>query len=138
MSDWNRMLIDQLRANHGEISQGPMAGRPLLVLTSTGARTGQPREAVLTYTRDGDAYVVAGSAGGSPRTPQWVHNLAANPKATIEVKGRTLPITATIVDDETRRRLWDAHIAERPEFAEYPSKTSRIIPMLTLEPSGGE
>ena len=134
MNDWNRRLIEELRANHGEVSSGPMAGRPLLVLTSIGARSGQPREAVLTYTRDGAAYVVAGSASGAPHDPQWVRNLAANPMAQIEVKGQTLPVRATIVDDVRRQRLWDAHVAERPEFAEYPSRTSRIIPMLTLEP----
>lgn len=137
MNDWNRRLIAELRAHHGEVESGPMAGRPLLVLTSTGARTGKPREAVLTYTRDGDAYVVAGSASGSPRNPQWVHNLAANPVAQIEVKGKTLPVRATIVDDATRRRLWDAHVAERPEFADYPTKTTRIIPIIRLEQTAG-
>ena len=136
MSNWNSVIIDELRRNQGEISGGPMAGRPLLVLTSTGARSGLPREAVLTYTLDGDAFVVAGSAGGSPRTPSWVHNLVANPVAQVEVKGATLPIRATVVDDETRKRLWAAHVAARPEFADYPKKTGRVIPIITLEPIG--
>jgi deazaflavin-dependent oxidoreductase (nitroreductase family) len=134
MSDWNAKVISELRANRGEIAAGPMAGRTLFILTSTGARTGQPREAVLTYSREGEAYVVAGTAGGSPRTPAWVHNLAANPVAQIEVKGSTFRVRAAIVNDETRRRLWTAHVAGHPEFAGYPEKTSRVIPIVTLQP----
>jgi len=134
MSDWNTKIIGELRANGGEIAAGPMAGRTLLILSSTGARSGQPREAVLTYTREGHGYVVAGTAGGSPTTPSWVHNLVAHPDAQIEVKGRRIPIRATVVDDETRQRLWSMHVAQHPEFAGYPEKTTRVIPIIRLEP----
>jgi deazaflavin-dependent oxidoreductase (nitroreductase family) len=136
MSDWNdwtKRLKEELRTK-GEIAEGPMAGRPLLILTSTGAHSGERREAILTFTRDRDAYVVAGTASGSPRTPAWVHNLAANPDAQIEANGRTIQVRATIVDEAERQRLWDAHVAERPEFAEYPEKAGRIIPVVRLEP----
>src|SRR5579859_923282 len=136
MSDWNAKIIGELRANGGEIAAGPMAGRTLLILTSTGARSGQTREAVLTYTRDGDAYVVAGTAGGSPTTPSWVHNLVANPVAQIEVRGQRIPVRATVVDDETRQRLWTMHVALHPEFAGYPEKTTRVIPIIRLQPAG--
>jgi deazaflavin-dependent oxidoreductase (nitroreductase family) len=128
------MLIEQLRSNHGEIKGGPMAGRPLLVLTTTGARTGKSREAVLTYSRDGDKYVVCATAGGAPKAPAWLHNLVAHPTAQIEVKGKTLQVRITVVDEADRQRLWDAHVAERPEFAEYPEQAGRIIPVVTLEP----
>jgi len=134
MPGYNDSLIEQLRANGGAIAAGPMAGRPLLVLTTTGARTGMSREAVLTFTRDGDRYVVAGTAGGSPTTPAWVHNVAANPVVLVEAKGRRFRARGTIVDDAKRRRLWDAHVAERPEFAEYPERSGRTIPVITLEP----
>jgi deazaflavin-dependent oxidoreductase (nitroreductase family) len=113
-----------------------MAGRPLLILTTTGARSGEPREAVLTFTRSGDRYVVAATAGGSPRNPAWFHNLGANPTVTVEAKGKSFQARATVMDDAERQRLWDAHIAERPEFAGYPEQTGRVIPVVTLEPIG--
>ncbi len=134
MPGYNQALIDELRSNGGEIAAGPMAGRPLLVLTTTGAHTGEPREAVLTFTRDSDRYVVAGTAGGSPTTPAWVHNLTANPVVGIEAKGKAFRARATVVDEAERQRLWDAHVAERPEFAEYPAISGRVIPVITLEP----
>ncbi len=135
MSDWNRALIDQLRANGGEVTSGPMAGRPLLILTTIGARTGERREAVLTYTRDGDRYVVAASAGGSPRAPAWFHNLAAHPDASAEIKGQTLPVRAVVAEAPERDRLWRAHVTERPEFADYPARAGRVIPVIKLEPT---
>jgi deazaflavin-dependent oxidoreductase (nitroreductase family) len=134
MRDFNQMLIEELRAQGGEIASGPMAGRPLLVLTTTGARSGEAREAVLTFTRNGDRYVVAATAGGSPRNPAWFHNLVANPTGKVEVKGKSFQARATVVDDAERQRLWDAHVAERPEFAGYPEQTGRVIPVVTLEP----
>ncbi len=134
MEQYSRMLIEELRSNAGEIAAGPMAGRPLLILTTKGARSGLAREAVLTFTRDGDRYVVAGTAGGSPTTPSWVHNLVATPIATVEVKGRAFDVRAAVVDDAERQRLWRRHVAERPEFADYPAKAGRVIPVLTLEP----
>jgi deazaflavin-dependent oxidoreductase (nitroreductase family) len=136
VASYNQALIDQLRASGGEIMAGPMAGRPLLILTTRGARSGADREAVLTFTRDGERYVVAGTAGGSPTVPAWVHNLRAHPEVRVEARGRTFQARATIVDEDTRRRLWAAHVAERPEFAEYPAKARRVIPVITLEPIG--
>ena len=134
MADWNTNLIAELRSNHGEIAAGPMAGRPLLVLTSTGARTSEPREAVLTYSRDVDGYVVCATAGGSPVEPAWFHNLVANPIARVEAKGKSFQVRATVVSEPERTRLWDAHVAERPEFAGYPEQTGRVIPVFRLEP----
>lgn len=134
MPDYNPVLIDELRSNGGEIAAGPMAGRPLLVLTTTGARSREPREAVLTFTRDGDRYVVAGTAGGSPTTPAWVHNLIAEPIVKVEAKGRSFRARATVVDEAERERLWDAHVAERPDFADYPAISGRVIPVIALEP----
>src|SRR6266545_7854615 len=98
MRDFNKMLIDELRSNGGAITSGPMAGRPLLVLTSTGAHSGQPREAVLTYSRDGDRYVVCATAGGSPRDPAWLHNVIANPITAVEADGRAFQARANVVD----------------------------------------
>jgi deazaflavin-dependent oxidoreductase (nitroreductase family) len=136
MRDFNRMLIDELRSSGGQVASGPMAGRPLLILTTTGARSGEPREAVLTFTRDGDRYVVTGTAGGSPRNPAWFHNLIANPSVRVEARGSAFQARATVADEAERQRLWKAHVAERPEFAGYPEQTGRVIPVVTLEPAG--
>ena len=133
MSDWNAQLIATLRANHGEVPAGPMAGRPLLILTSKGAKTGESRQAVLTYSRDDGRYVVAATAGGSPITPSWYHNLMANPAAQVEAKGETFTATASEAPPGERERLWAQHVAARPEFAEYPEKSGRTIPVITLQ-----
>jgi deazaflavin-dependent oxidoreductase (nitroreductase family) len=137
MNDFSRRLVDELRSNNGEIAAGPFAGRPLLILTTTGARTGTSREALLTYSRDGDKYVVCATAGGSPVAPSWFHNLVAEPSVRVEAKGERFPARATVVDDAERRRLWAAHVAARPEFAEYPEKSGRVIPVVTLERVAG-
>jgi deazaflavin-dependent oxidoreductase (nitroreductase family) len=110
-----------------------MAGRPLMILTTTGAKSGEPREAVVTYTRDGDRYVIAASMGGAPRHPQWYFNLLANPEAQVEADGQTFRVRATEATGDLRQRLWDHHADERPEFRDYPRKTDRLIPVLTLE-----
>ena len=138
MADWDpeaftRGLIEDMRAHGGEITSGPMAGRPLLLLTTKGAKSGEERSAIVTYTRDGDKYVVAASKSGAPENPAWYHNILADPMVTVEAEGRASKARATVVDDPERRRLWDRHVEARPEFAEYPEKSGRIIPVITLE-----
>jgi deazaflavin-dependent oxidoreductase (nitroreductase family) len=135
--DWTQNLMAELRST-GEISDGFLAGKPHLILTSTGARTGEPREAVLSFVRDDEKYVVAGTAGGSPTDPAWVHNVTANPVVKVEAKLQTFQARAEIVaDDEAYRRLWDALVESRPDFAAYPAKAGRKIPIITLEPIAG-
>ena len=126
-------LLASLRANQGVIASGPMAGRPLLILTTTGARSGEPREAILTYTKDGERFVVAASKSGAPTNPDWYHNLLADPVAQVEAGGESFKAKATIQEGAERDRLWANHVAARPEFAEYPKKSGRVIPMITLE-----
>jgi deazaflavin-dependent oxidoreductase (nitroreductase family) len=128
-------LKADLRANNGRTTGGPMAGRPLMILTTTGAKSGEPREAICTYSRDGNAYVVVGSKSGAPEDPHWFTNLRANPKVKVEADGKTFEAIATIAEGADRDALWERHVAERPEFAEYPSKTDRIIPMARLTPT---
>ena len=120
---------------HGKVTSGPMAGRPLMVLTTTGAKTGQARESVVTFTRDGDAYVVCGSNSGTPEDPFWFGNLVANPTVTVEAEGRKVEARADIAQGADRDRLWEHHVAERPEFADYPAKSGgRVMPMARLTP----
>jgi deazaflavin-dependent oxidoreductase (nitroreductase family) len=131
---WTRSLIEDMREHEGRVTQGPMAGRPLMVLTTTGARTGKLRTAIVTYTRDDGRYVIAGSKSGAPTHPAWFHNLIANPVVTVEAGGKTFQARATVTEGPERDRLWNQHATERPEFRDYPNKTSRVIPMIVLEP----
>ncbi|HLX35735.1 MAG TPA: nitroreductase/quinone reductase family protein [Candidatus Limnocylindrales bacterium] len=131
---WEDNLIADLRANGGRPSSGPLKGQTLLVMMSTGAKSGLPRRSVLTYHRDGEDYVVAGSKGGAPTDPAWVSNVRANPRVTIEIAGVEHPATATIAEPAERDRLWRQHVAELPWFGDYERKTDRKIPMIRLRP----
>ena len=140
MADWDRdsfenAMIADMRAHDGVVTSGPLAGHPLLILTTLGAKSGKERRAILTFTRDAGDYVVAGTAGGSPTTPAWVHNLEAQPHVTIEVANHASAATATIVGADERDRLWEQHVAELPNFAEYPAQSGRVIPVIRITPS---
>jgi deazaflavin-dependent oxidoreductase (nitroreductase family) len=134
MNDFEETLIRDWRAHGGRVTTGPLAGHPLLVLTSSGAKSGEERQAILTFSRDQGDYIVAGTAGGSPTTPAWVYNLREHPQVEIEAEDQTFEATARIVDGDERDRLWDQHVARLPHFAEYPVKARRVIPMIRLTP----
>jgi deazaflavin-dependent oxidoreductase (nitroreductase family) len=126
-------LIADMRANHGVVTTGPLAGHPLLVLTSTGARTGQRRRAILTRSRDGDAYVIAGTDDGAPRPPAWLANVRANPAVEVETDDQRFPARAEVLlEGPERDRLWAQHVAALPHFAPYPAIAGRIIPIVRL------
>ena len=109
---WEEGLIADLRANGGRASQGPLKGHPIIVLYSTGAKTGERRRSILTISNDGDAYVVAGTAGGSTSTPSWVANLEAHPDVEFEFGDKTYTGRAEVIREGAERdRLWDAHVA---------------------------
>jgi deazaflavin-dependent oxidoreductase (nitroreductase family) len=133
---WTRSLIADMREHGGRPSSGPMAGKPLIVLTSIGAKTGEPRTAIVTYHKDGDRWAIAASKGGDPKHPSWFHNLEVHPDVTIEVDNETVPVHAVITTGAERDRLWNDHVAQLPEFGEYPKKTDRVIPMILLERKG--
>jgi deazaflavin-dependent oxidoreductase (nitroreductase family) len=130
---FTQQLIADMRAHAGQITTGPMAGRPLMLLTTRGAKTGLERTAIVTYTRDGDRYVIAASKSGAPTNPAWFYNLQANPVVSVEAGGETFKARGTVARGAERDRLWDQHAAERPEFREYPSKTDRVIPVILLD-----
>ena len=132
-ADWTKNLIADIRAN-GRPSSGYFEGRAVMVLTTTGRKSGQPRESVVTFTRDGDDYIVVGSKSGEPEDPAWFTNLVANPVVTVEADGLTFQASAKVAEGADRDALWDRHAAEFPGFAEYPSKTDRIIPIARLTP----
>jgi deazaflavin-dependent oxidoreductase (nitroreductase family) len=121
-----------MRANGGSPSQGPLAGQPLLLLYSTGAKTGERRRSILTYSRDGDAYVVAGTASGAPVDPKWVANVEKTPEVELEVANETFSATGEVFREGPERdRLWNQHVERIPRFGEYPSQTQgRLIPVV--------
>ena len=133
---FTKMLIDDMRAHGGQVTIGPMAGRALMLLTTKGAKSGQERTAIVTYTRDGDRYAIAASKSGAPTNPAWFHNLMANPEVTVEAGGETFRARATVTSGEERDRLWEQHAEQRPEFREYPKNTDRLIPMILLDRIG--
>ena len=128
-------LIADMRTHGGRVTTGPLAGAPLLVMTAKGAKSGASRRAILTFSRDGRDYVVAGTKGGAPTDPVWVRNVQANPKVTVEAEGRTFEATASLAADADRDRLWKEHVRTNPSFAEYPKTANRVIPMVRLRPS---
>jgi deazaflavin-dependent oxidoreductase (nitroreductase family) len=134
MSDWNAKVIEEFRANGGKVG-GQFEGAPLLLLHSTGAKSGQARVSPTMYLADGDNLVVFASKGGAPTSPDWYHNLVANPRASVEVADRTVNVVAHVADGDTRDRLWSRQKALFPQFAEYEAKTTRQIPVVVLEPA---
>jgi deazaflavin-dependent oxidoreductase (nitroreductase family) len=129
---FNRQLIEEFRANEGKVG-GMFAGAPLLLLTTTGAKSGQQRVAPLAYTTDNGRLVVIASKGGAPTHPDWFHNLRANPEATIEVGTETFPVRAIFPEGAERQRLFDQMAAQMPNFAEYQRNTTRKLPVFVLE-----
>lgn len=126
-------LIADMRANGGAVTSGPLAGHPLLIMTSSGANTRELRRAILTWSRDGEDYVVAGTASGSPKDPAWLANIQADPNVVVEAEGRApFDALASVADAAERDRLWAQHVAALPHFAGYPEQTGRVIPMVRL------
>jgi deazaflavin-dependent oxidoreductase (nitroreductase family) len=134
-NDFNSNLIADLRANGGKASGGPFKGGQILILTTKGAKSGEPREQPLAYSQDDGLHVVVASKGGAPTHPAWYHNLVKHPIVTVEVEGETFKAKANVVeDDEEYERLYAQHAAIMPGFNEYRQKTSRKIPVIVLEP----
>lgn len=133
MSDFNTTLITEFRANAGKLSSGPFAGRSLLLLNTTGAKSGQPRTNPLAYTRDGDRYVIIASKGGAPTNPDWYYNVVANPVVTLEVGGERFQARAIVAQDAERERLFTQMAQQMPGFADYQRNTTRQIPVIILE-----
>lgn len=130
--DFNQQIIAEFRANDGKVG-GPFEGAPMLILHTTGAKSGQERESPLVYQPNGDRWVVFGSKGGAPTHPDWFHNLLANPEASIEVGSDTVPVTATVAEGDEHTQLWEAQKAAAPGFAEYEAKAQgRVIPVVIL------
>ena len=133
VNDWNKQIIAEFRSNGGKVG-GQFEGAPLLLLHTTGAKSGQARVNPMMYLADGDNYAVFASKAGAPTSPDWYHNLVANPRGSIEVGDKTVNVVAKVAEAEARERLWSQQKQLYPGFAEYESKTTRQIPVVILEP----
>ena len=132
VNDFNRPIIEEFRANDGRVA-GAFEGAPLLLLTTTGAKTGRKHTVPVVYLRDGDRIFVFGSKAGAPTHPAWYHNLVANSTVTVELPGERFAARAVVTEGEERDRLFDRQKALMPGFADYERKTSRQIPVIALE-----
>ena len=132
MSDWNQKIIEEFRANQGKVG-GYFENMTLLLLHTTGAKSGLPRLNPTAYTQDGNRLVIIASKGGADTHPDWYYNVVANPNVTIEVGTEKYDAVATVEEEPERTRLYDRMTAQYPGFEEYRQKTSRIIPVITLK-----
>ena len=132
MSDWNTKIIEEFRATGGKVG-GQFEGAPLLLLHSTGAKSGQDRVAPVMYLADGDDLVVFASKAGADTNPDWFHNLKANPDTRVEIGADTVAVRARVAEGEERDRLFDRQKAAYPGFADYEAGTDRVIPVVVLE-----
>jgi deazaflavin-dependent oxidoreductase (nitroreductase family) len=135
VNDFNRNLIEEFRTNHGKV-EGVFAGAPLLLLSTTGAKSGLRRTNPLVYTTDGDRIIVIASKGGAPSHPDWYRNVVANPDVTVELPDETFDARASVAIGAERQRLFDAQAAMMPNFNAYAAKTDREIPVVVLERAG--
>ena len=136
LQDYNRKTIKEFRAKRDEAGE-PITDRPLLLLTTTGAKSGKRRTTPLMFVPDDRLLVIASNAG-APKRPDWYHNLAANPEVTVEVGAETYEAFATVATGEQREKLWSRIVESYPFFAEHQTKSaSRQIPVVALEPLEG-
>jgi deazaflavin-dependent oxidoreductase (nitroreductase family) len=132
LSNWNRQIIEEFRANKGKVG-GPFEGAPMLLLTTTGAKSGKRHTTPLVYLPDNDRLIIFASKGGAPTDPDWYHNLVAHPQVTVEVGAETFDATAIVLTGEERDRLYNRQAQVNPVFADFQAKTTRVIPVIALQ-----
>jgi deazaflavin-dependent oxidoreductase (nitroreductase family) len=135
MQAFNQSIADEFRANDGKVG-GQFEGADLLLLTTTGAKSGQPRLSPLAYFRIDGKLIIIGSYAGADVNPAWVHNLRANPSAHIEVGTDSSDVTARELPPAERDEMFPKITAVASGFAGYQAKTSRVIPLFELQPAG--
>lgn len=127
--------VAEFRANGGKLSP-PFDTTPLLILTTTGAKSGQARSTPVTYSTDGERLIVLAAKGGAPTDPDWYRNLVAHPEVTVEVGAETFQARASVAAEPERTRLFHQHATLRPNFVEFQRQTTRPIPVVVLERVG--
>jgi F420H(2)-dependent quinone reductase len=128
-----KVIVFLYNVSGGRIG-GKMGKVPVLLLTTTGRKTGKKRTLPLIYIMDGSAYVITASAGGADKNPGWFFNIRSNPQATIQVKDKHIKVMAEIAGQEKKSELWARLVEVAPNFAGYQKRTSREIPMVILHP----
>lgn len=131
-NNWNHQVIEEFRAHGGKVT-GQLSNVPLLILTTTGAKSGQRHTVPLGYLTDGHHLIIAASKLGSPTHPDWYHNLLTHPEVTVETGQEIYTATARVVKDEEREHLWAIAIEHFRFIEEHQSKTTRLIPLIVLE-----
>ena len=131
--NWNQKIIDEFRANDGKVG-GRFEGRTLLLLHTTGAKSGKERVNPVAYVREGERYVVIASKGGAPTNPGWYYNILAHPRLTVEVGTKTFQVDAKVAEEPERTRLYNKMVEIMPGFDDYRRKTERVIPVIVLTP----
>jgi deazaflavin-dependent oxidoreductase (nitroreductase family) len=129
--NYNRQLINEFRTNRNKVG-GPFEGRPLLLLTTTGAKSGLCRTTPMMYIPGGEHLLVVASNAGAPIHPDWYRNLVAHPQVTVEVGTETFDAVAVVTEGEERQRLWSRIVGLYPFFAEHQAKVTRQIPVIRL------
>ena len=135
VNDWNDRIIKEFRENDGKVG-GQFEGAPLVLLTTTGAKTGKVRTNPLVSLVDEDRVVIFASKAGAPTNPDWYHNIVANPRVTVEQGTERYEADATIVEGAERDRLFSTQKERFPGFADYEAGTDRVIPVVALERAG--
>lgn len=131
----NEAVIAEFRANGGRCG-GAFEGNPMVLLTTTGARTGLARTSPVTYTTDGERIVLIASKAGAEHHPAWYHNLVAHPDVVVEVGEERFAARARVALEPERTRLFEARIAVMPRFGGYREQTDREIPVVVIERTG--
>ena len=132
MAEFNRKIMEEFHANGGKVG-GQFAGAPMILLTTTGAKTGRSFTTPLVYSKDGDRFVIIASKAGAPTNPAWYHNLLAHPTVTVEIGTDKFQAKATPAKGDERERLFNQQAKAMPVFDEYRKKTTRQIPVIILE-----
>lgn len=135
VNDWNAKIIEEFRTNAGRVG-GNFQGAPLLLLHTTGAKSGKKRINPMMYQAlDGDSVAVFASKAGADDNPDWFHNVSANPEVTAEIGTRTQRFIARVAEGDERDQIWTRQKGAYPGFAEYEEKTDREIPVVVLDPA---
>ncbi len=131
-TDWNARIIEEFRANEGRVG-GQFEGAPLLLLHTTGAKSGTERVNPMMYLLENGTIHVFASKAGAPTTPDWYHNVVAHPEVTVELGGETFAATARVLAEDERARVYERQAELYPGFADYQAKTTRRIPVVALD-----
>ena len=135
-SGWARKQAEAFEASDGA-EANTLRGRPIIVLTTVGSKSGKLRKTALMRVEHDGRYAVVASKGGSPEHPVWYHNLLANPHVELQDGTVTREFDARELTGDERREWWERSVAAFPPYAEYQKKTERLIPVFVLEPREG-